>query len=105
MSESVVTRAPLDFRNRRQTAPSRSGVTRCFVYKWIGQRYDTCDDCGRPEREHLYRPTFRGQRPDMHVKVYERWTKTWRWEPVKVLPRGGEVFRQIGTVDDERTTP
>jgi hypothetical protein len=84
------------FGESRRTTPSRSGDTTCQVFQWIGQRYDTCDDCGRPERTHLYRPTLGRERPDLRVKVYRERDQVWLWEPVMVLPPGGEVFRDGG---------
>jgi len=67
----------------------------CFIFAWIGQSFESCDECGRPNREHLYRPTYGDERPDLYVKHYVKYLRRWEWRPV-VVQRHAHVAREAG---------
>lgn len=69
------------------TSPGRNST--CVIFQWIGQSFEHCDGCGRPVREHLYHPTYSGQRPLFRVKVYQPWRYRWVWQPVGSFVNGG----------------
>jgi len=56
----------------------------CLIFAWIGQTFESCDECGRPDREHPYTPVYGDDRPDLYIKQYDRLSKNWEWRPIKV---------------------
>jgi hypothetical protein len=64
----------------RPAEPGRSQG--CAVFQWVGQSFEHCDACGRPEREHLYHPPYGDSRPLFYVKRYRKWSRDWVWQPV-----------------------
>ncbi|MGW3025838.1 hypothetical protein [Streptomyces sp. NPDC001221] len=62
--------------------------TICQIFRWIGQTFESCEDCERPFWDHLYEPPFSGAKPIFRVKQYAAHRKTWVWAPVgRVITR------------------
>ena len=60
----------------------------CWIFCWVGQTSESCDDCGRPFWEHLYEPPLGGAKPIFHVKQYLNHRRVWVWQPVgRVISR------------------
>jgi len=61
--------------------------TTCVIFRWIGQSFQTCDECSAPVTQHLYHPTYGGGRPELYVKQWDRFLKRWEWQAVTVIKR------------------
>jgi hypothetical protein len=72
----------LFFNNEEICAPSRSGDKTCYIFKWVGQSFESCDECGKPYWNHLFRPAFGGSKGDYRIKKYSKRFKCWVWTPV-----------------------
>jgi len=79
------------FARSRQCDPPRRATSnwRCWIFQWVGQSFESCDHCDRPEQEHLYHPPYGGARQLFHVKQWDRFRRVWEWQPV-----GGFVVRR-----------
>jgi hypothetical protein len=71
------------YRATNEPGPSQ----RCFIFAWIGQSFNTCDECGQPDYKHLYRYLFGNERPDLYVKHFAKHLRRWEWRPVKIQER------------------
>jgi hypothetical protein len=69
--------------------PSRSGNTTCFIFWWIGQGFDSCENCGKPHWEHLFDPAYGGSKGTYRVKEYVGYKGTWRWKRVNPITAEG----------------
>jgi hypothetical protein len=68
----------------RPADPPRNPVI-CQIFVWIGQTFESCDNCGTPFWEHLYEPPVGGQKPLFHVRQWVDGRKEWVWKPVGKL--------------------
>lgn len=66
----------------REAEPPANGSRRCEIFHWIGQTFESCENCGRPFWDHLYEPPFGGTTPLFHVKQYDTSRGMWVWKPV-----------------------
>lgn len=67
------------------TDPPRSGDKTCYIYAWIGQSFEFCDDCGKPYWKHPYRYALGGSRGDFRVKRYLSYCDKWEWANVVII--------------------
>lgn len=67
--------------DREADPPFRDG--RAFrIFEWVGQPFDSCDNCGIPYWGHLYEPPTCGVKPLFRVKQWDEVRKAWAWKPV-----------------------
>lgn len=61
----------------------------CQIFQWIGQRFDTCDGCGRPYWKHMYNPPYGGAKPLFRIRQGDR--SSWVWRPVGSIITAAEA--------------
>lgn len=69
------------------TTPSRSGDKTCYIYAWIGQSFEFCDNCGKPYWEHPYRYAVGGFKGDFRVKRHLGYVDKWVWENAVIITK------------------
>jgi hypothetical protein len=65
--------------------PSRSGNRTCYIFAWVGQSFESCENCGKPYWEHLFDPTYGGEKGAYRIKVYLSYLDAWVWEKVNPI--------------------
>jgi len=76
------------FSGARPAEPPECGYSvkkRCLIFRWVGQSFESCDQCGEPRWVHCYDPPYGGARPIFYVRQYTPWRNAWFWEPVGSL--------------------
>lgn len=83
------------FSGETECEPSRSGDKTCYIFAWIGQSFESCDDCGKPYWEHLFDPVYGGSKGTYRVKAYTAYNDKWHWKPVNpISPDSREKTRR-----------
>lgn len=75
---------------RNADPPPYPQSRKCLIFAWIGQEWNSCEECGKPLWEHMFHPPYGGQKPRFHVKQFvpdHPWTGRsgkgrWVWKPV-----------------------
>jgi hypothetical protein len=77
-----------------ETTPSRSGDTTCRIFAWVGQSFESCEDCSKPYWDHMYMYPLGNNKGQFRIKKYKSWLKKWYWTPVEIItPESAEKTR------------
>lgn len=69
--------------------------TECVKFWWIGQGFDTCDNCAEPYWEHRYEAAVGGQEPEEVILVQYPWSSEPTCEPVmRITAERAEACRR-----------
>jgi hypothetical protein len=77
-----------------ETTPLKSGDVSCRVFAWIGQSFESCENCGKPYWDHKYNAVYGGSKSSVRIKIYQSWSKKWYWRPVTIItPESAEATK------------